>query len=165
MPKKKIDNFSKEQLVEIVNSSYSMAEVIRKIGYSKHADSYKTVLNRLDEYDIDYSKIAVLKRVKRTEENTFCKNSDVSQKVLKEKYLEGNYSPYCCSICGLPPIWNGKPLVLTLDHINGDNNDNELINLRWICPNCDRQLPTYSSKNIIYQKQRVQDVKSFAFGN
>ena len=40
------------------------------------------------------------------------------------------------------PIWQGKPLTLILDHINGKNNDDRLENLRWVCPNCNRQLPT-----------------------
>ena len=53
-------------------------------------------------------------------------------------YLKGNYSEYKCAICGLEPIWNGKPLTLTLDHIDGDHYNDTLENLRWICPNCDR---------------------------
>ncbi len=31
-----------------------------------------------------------------------------------------------------------------MDHINGNPKDDRLENLRWVCPNCDRQLPTYS---------------------
>lgn len=47
----------------------------------------------------------------------------------------------------MPPEWQGKPLVLTMDHIDGDTTNNELTNLCWICPNCDRQLPTYAGRN------------------
>jgi HNH endonuclease len=52
-----------------------------------------------------------------------------------------------CAICGLPSDWNGLPLVLVLDHIDGDPNNNRRENLRLICPNCDSQLPTYKSRN------------------
>lgn len=62
-------------------------------------------------------------------------------------YKNKNITPYKCSVCGLEPFWNGSPLVLTLDHKNGKNKDNRYENLRWICPNCDRQSDTYGMKN------------------
>jgi hypothetical protein len=52
-----------------------------------------------------------------------------------------------CAICGIASEWNGLPLVLVLDHINGDSNDNRRANLRLVCPNCDSQLPTYKARN------------------
>ncbi len=38
-----------------------------------------------------------------------------------------------------PLIWNGKPLPLILEHVNGVNSDNRPSNLRLLCPNCDSQ--------------------------
>ena len=53
-----------------------------------------------------------------------------------------------CMICGMNATnWNGKPITLIVDHINGRANDNVLSNLRIVCPNCDSQLPTYKAKN------------------
>ncbi len=71
----------------------------------------------------------------------------MSQNKLRKRFKQLNIVPYKCNICGLSPIWNNKPLVLTLDHINGKNKDNCLKNLQWVCPNCDRQLDTYGYKN------------------
>jgi protein-arginine kinase activator protein McsA len=52
-----------------------------------------------------------------------------------------------CAICGIASTWNNKPLVLTLDHIDGKAKNNLRSNIRLICPNCDSQLETYKSKN------------------
>ena len=52
-----------------------------------------------------------------------------------------------CAICNLENSWNDKPLVLILDHIDGDASNNKRTNLRCVCPNCDSQLDTYKSKN------------------
>jgi endogenous inhibitor of DNA gyrase (YacG/DUF329 family) len=52
-----------------------------------------------------------------------------------------------CAICAQPSTWNGLPLVLVLDHIDGDSTHNDRDNLRMVCPNCDSQLPTYKMRN------------------
>ena len=51
-----------------------------------------------------------------------------------------------CEKCGLTE-WMGKPIVLQLDHINGDNRDNRIENLRLLCPNCHSQTETFCRKN------------------
>lgn len=52
-----------------------------------------------------------------------------------------------CAICDLGAEWQGTPLILVLDHIDGDPENNARENLRLICPNCDSQLPTYKARN------------------
>ena len=54
---------------------------------------------------------------------------------------------YKCAICGQLPEYFGKPLVMILDHIDGDASNNKPTNFRLVCPNCDSQLPTYKAKN------------------
>ena len=51
-----------------------------------------------------------------------------------------------CELCGITE-WQGKPLVVIIDHISGNSDDNTLKNLRLVCSNCDANLPTYKSKN------------------
>lgn len=52
-----------------------------------------------------------------------------------------------CAGCGLGQEWQGKPLSLELDHINGKKRDHRLTNLRVLCPNCHSQTPTFRGRN------------------
>ena len=84
---------------------------------------------------------------KYPDEVVFCEDSNVARHAVKANILRRNLIEYRCSCCGIGPEWQGKPMPLILDHINGVNNDNRLENLRFVCSNCDSQLPTYKSKN------------------
>lgn len=54
--------------------------------------------------------------------------------------------PHQCVICK-ETMWMGAPIPLTMDHIDGNPGNNALENLRLVCANCDRQLPTFGSRN------------------
>ena len=73
---------------------------------------------------------------------------------LKTRVLKTGKIPYRCFKCGNKGKWQGKKLTLVLDHKNGVKLDHRLENLRFVCPNCDSQLPTYKSRNIKYQESR-----------
>lgn len=62
-----------------------------------------------------------------------------------KRYLKEKVGDFC-SICKSPPIWQGKELVLQLDHIDGDSDNNHPSNVRLLCPNCHTQTDFFGSK-------------------
>lgn len=52
-----------------------------------------------------------------------------------------------CAICYKLNVWEGKDLVLIMDHVDGNSENNVRSNIRFVCPNCDTQLPTYCGRN------------------
>lgn len=142
------ENYSHEEIEQIVALSTSYKDFARKIGYSHtcSGDTLKMLRLKLEDYDTEHFGL-VANSSKRTPEDTFVSNSTASQHTLRELYKRGNYSTYECAICGQQPFWNEKEMTLILDHINGINNDDVLENLRWVCPNCNSQLETTGSRN------------------
>jgi len=84
---------------------------------------------------------------RRKDEEVFVENSTYDRKGIKKRILDQNLIQYKCDCCGIGPEWNGKPMPLILDHVNGISNDHRLSNLRFVCSNCDSQLDTYKSRN------------------
>lgn len=150
---KKIDEWTKEELEEIVASSQTMTEVCNKIGYSSYSTTnWQVITERFKELGIE--KIIFSKPFKkRTKEEIFCENSQVSQHCLRDNYLKLSPQEHC-AICNMEPKWQGLPLTFRLDHINGIHNDNRLENLRWLCPNCDSQQDTYCGANQTKEKKK-----------
>ncbi len=74
----------------------------------------------------------------------------IPEKDLKVYIIKNELLSHECKICRMKPVWKGKPLELVLDRINNEVLDNELDNLRFICPNC---LAQAKKKSTIFEKQ------------
>lgn len=83
------------------------------------------------------------------------KDTLVHSSDLKKRLINSGKLLNICAICHQPPVHNGRPLTLQLDHINGIHNDNRIENLRILCPNCHTQTPTYGPKNKILLRDIV----------
>ena len=65
----------------------------------------------------------------------------------REICLKNRCDNSACVFHTRDPEWNGRPLPLILDHVDGINVDNRPHKLRYLCPNCDAQLETRGGRN------------------
>lgn len=89
-------------------------------------------------------------------EEILVEGSSYARANLKTRlYAEGIKKP-TCEMCGQGELWQGRPMGLILDHINGVRDDNRLHNLRIVCPNCAATLDTHCGrKNRLERPERV----------
>ena len=74
--------------------------------------------------------------------------------ILKHDLIE-----YHCSECWVSTEYNGKLMVLQMDHIDGNPDNNHLDNLRLMCPNCHTQTDTYCIRDGFQSRTKEWDVK------
>lgn len=147
-----LTSLSKEEFEKVIKNSNSFRKVIQYFGFTINGTSYNRIKDRIikENIDISHFKKSIVKgKIKSIPlEKILVKNSSYNGNVtLRKRLIKEGILKEICSECGQLPIWNGKPLTLQLDHINGDNHDNRLENLRLLCPNCHTQTETYSGRN------------------
>lgn len=142
-----MDN-EKEILQQIVNESTSYSEILRKLGKSISGDSVSTLKQKLKNYEIPFtpSHKNTGNLTKQPIEHYLQKDHPCDSKSLKKRLIAEGLKKDICELCTQTNTWNGKPLTLQLDHINGDHSDNRLENLRIVCPNCHSQTDTFSTR-------------------
>jgi hypothetical protein len=143
---------SPKKVARTVTGSKNWDEVFRKLSLANHFN-YSHYDKFAVEHDIDISHFvrrAGTGRRKPLSETLVLRPNGSARLPsfwLKRRLFEEGLMENVCSVCGLKPKWNGKPLVLVLDHINGLYYDYRLENLRLVCPNCNSQLDTHSGRN------------------
>jgi hypothetical protein len=148
--------YTKEQFINAVRISFSVAQVLRKIGLKITGANYKTVYMTAKQLGLslehftgqghlagkthNWGKKRPLKEV-LVQNSTYTSSSSLKRRLIKEQLLV-----YQCKFCSISE-WRGQKLSLQLDHINGVNDDHRLENLRLLCPNCHSQTDTFAGKN------------------
>lgn len=158
--------YSKDVLEPIIKGSKTWSEVCRKLCRCLGGTTVNALKANAVEHNLSYAhfvgrRAASLYRV--SPEHVLQLNSNYSRSKVKSALLELDVYPYICRNCKLGPEWMGQPLTLILDHINGDGEDHRVENLRFLCPNCNEQLPTNKGKKHLgksmafHHNRRIKD--------
>jgi len=167
----------KDELQIIVKNSLTYTEILEHFGFT--TSSLNTLIRRLKHDDISVSHFQPNKKraekLKKNAEDRIIPWKEVLTKdspykigtSRKKRLAKEGLLEYKCPIKHCPMeifqigfIWDGKAVNLILDHINGDNSDNRLQNLRFVCAWCNSLLDTHAGKNAKKEVNRCDLCKS-----
>lgn len=140
-------SYTTEQLIEAVKTSVSYSEVCRKIGIFPKGASWDWLKRKVKKLDLDTTHF--LGKAAFAGPRGKGKASKLTpDQILREGKLQREPSfrlrralleigtAHECKDCGNKGKWNGKKLLLEIDHKNGDWSDCRRENLDFVCPNC-----------------------------
>lgn len=150
----KFQDITDADFIKIVKENTCIRNILGALGYSRSSGSMaKKIKDRIKQLGINTDHFAICNSKTISHpiysmdeilvENSFYENINR----LKKQLVSNNLLEYVCARCGNTGEWNGKELVLQLEHKNGIHNDHRISNLEFLCPNCHSQTNTYSGKN------------------
>jgi 5-methylcytosine-specific restriction endonuclease McrA len=145
-----------EEMTSVVESCKNFSELLRKLELPTGGATRASLKLRLKKDSIstghfitdntgrhfDYSMT-----VEECMKVIFVKNSTASPNRVKRYIRKYGLIKYDVCRCGQPNVWNGIPLTMQLDHKDGNNKNNLMSNLQFLCPNCHTQTLTFSGRN------------------
>ena len=157
--------YAKEVLEAAVAESTSIAGVLRTLGIPLSGGMHAHISRRLKHFEIDTSHFLgqghrrgqpSLNRLSADQVLVLRpRGSNRAKPLALRRALREAGVPYRCAECGLAGEWQGKPLTLHVDHIDGNYEDCRRENLRFLCPNCHTQTASWAGRNKVLRTYRL----------
>ena len=155
----KYKSYTENELTEAIETSISKRQVLIKLGLAPLGGNYDTINRAVERLGLDISHFkgqgwnkGIKAGPKRLLEDYLNNEFFIQSYKLKNRLLRENVFERKCYKCNNTE-WMGKDIPLELEHIDGDNKNNNLKNLMLLCPNCHAQTDTYRrSKNSLLKK-------------
>jgi len=155
---KRRSTWTDADLSAAITASTSMAEVLRRLKIKVAGGNYRTVQRRIADLQLD-TRHWLGRGHLRGQTHNWAKSQPLTSLLrrgsrigsyhLKRRLLKEGILEPVCAVCRLVE-WQGRPIPLELDHVDGDYENNSIINLRLLCPNCHALTPTYRAQNARY---------------
>lgn len=146
-----------DDLRRIVKNVYSLRQVIKKLGLVPAGGNYQQIKKYIKENNINISHfkgkgwnkgLKLARNPRLGLEKILIKNGTFQSYKLKKRLFASGLKKPVCELCGWSRISIDGRIPLEIDHINGDGQDNRLVNLRILCPNCHSLQTTHRGRNI-----------------
>jgi Zn finger protein HypA/HybF involved in hydrogenase expression len=141
-----------EYLRQIIHSSKNKKEILEHFGISARGRNYDTLKKIAEEHNIQLSHLSETNTISNHRQEIVDFDEYVkitkSNSSIKKFIIRNNIIEYQCSCCGIGNEYNGKKLILQLEHIDGNHKNNNLSNLTFLCPNCHSQTSTFAGRKL-----------------
>lgn len=141
--------YSDADLAAAVQQAWNYSEVLRILGTTPHGGAITHFRRRIERLGLDTTHFTGKPRnpgvrlngprARRPAETVLVTGTKRVAVALLRRAMTEVGIPLVCAACGLGDMWNGLPIVLEVDHINGNPHDNTPANVRFLCPNCHSQ--------------------------
>ena len=145
-----------DQLRVAVATASSIRQVLAQLGLAEAGGNYASIREEISRLNLDCSHFlghawrsgsAQPVVAARSLDDLLQLGTKVQSYKLKNRLLAVGLNEWICEKCRQTE-WLSQPIPLEMHHRNGDPNDNRLVNLELLCPNCHALTNTYRGRKL-----------------